>query len=153
MYFCPSAYFQRRKQAQVGILCNGRSKSPCRLPTASLHDPSMSKKPRQRLWWQGSEVKSPCMCLQWQEGPKQNQDSTQGHRALTPHSCTRAGICGLPATPANYLPNKGGVGTGGRCAVRAQRPGILVVPLAQDKLLPLIRFLPPSPALLSFLKQ
>lgn len=52
---------------------------------------------------------------------------------------------GLPAVLANYLSNKGGVGSGGGCPVRAGLPRIPVVPLAQDKLLPLIQFLPPSP--------
>lgn len=52
---------------------------------------------------------------------------------------------GLPAVPANYLSNKGGVSSGGGCPVRARLPRIPVVPLAQDKLLPLIQFLPPSP--------
>ena len=53
----------------------------------------------------------------------------------------------LPAVLLITFPIKEGSawGGGGWCTVRARLPGIFVVPSAQDKLLSLIQFLPPSP--------
>ena len=102
--------------------------------------------------------RSPGKCCAGRQGEmKSSTCSYNGKRALSrtripleamaPHSFTHTHAHVAASCPANYLPNKGGVSMGGEgwCTVRARLPRIFVVPSAQDKLLSLIQFLPPSP--------